>query len=177
MPNATPRDTRAGWEIFLESDEWITLEDLNDELLATGFGPISERTFRHYHQLYAAGYTRYISINRFDVARASEPYGNSSSKGRYSYRSSDATVDVTFVKPDRLLEVSGRATEVGDVGAVVMFDGTEVERSLTRLRPTIGEPVVIRFVEAGQTIMGRITKVDLSSFPARIEVEYRNLMS
>jgi hypothetical protein len=137
MPNASPRDTQAGWEIFFSHDGEIGLEDLNRELANGGFRPISNRTIRHYHNLLNAGYTRYISINRFDVARAAEPYESPSAKGRYNYRPVDIEVDVIFAKSSTFLEAAGRATEVGDVGAVSISTARTPSRGLSRFVPPV----------------------------------------
>lgn len=177
MANATPRDTRAGWDFFVQSGGDITLGDLNAKLAQAGYNPVHDRTIRHYHNLLRAGYTRYISINRFDVAHAAEPYESPSAKGRYSYRTVDVGVQVTFAKSSTLFETIGRAIEVGDVGAVLMFEDDIVRQGLEKLRPALGDMVSIRFLEAGTTVAGRITEADLKSIPSRIEVEYSQLTS
>ena len=70
MANATPRDTRAGFDIYQSADGAISLDDLNARLARAGYGPVARRTLTHYRHLVEAGYNRYIAINRFDVARA-----------------------------------------------------------------------------------------------------------
>ena len=71
MANATTRDARAGFAMYLQSSEGITLDVINARLEASGYGAIAQRTLTHYRKLVSAGFNRYISINRFDVARAS----------------------------------------------------------------------------------------------------------
>jgi hypothetical protein len=150
---------------------------LNQHLVDSGYGPISTRTYTHYNNLLRTGYTRYISINRFDVARAGEPYENASAQGRYSYRSVDVGVQVTFIKSSRFMEAAGRAVEVGDVGAVLTFTAARVQQGLRLLKPSTGDMVLVRFMEIGRTAYGRIVESDLVSEPTRIEVEYENLTS
>ena len=78
MANAKTRDARAGFAIYLKSSEGITLDAINARLESSGYGTIAQRTLTHYRNLVKAGFDRYISINRFDVARASRAYENMS---------------------------------------------------------------------------------------------------
>lgn len=71
MPNASPTDAKAGFEIYRQSGGVTSLENLNRRLVETDHGPVSQRTFRHYRRLVDTGISDYIPINRFDVARAS----------------------------------------------------------------------------------------------------------
>ena len=86
MANATTRDARAGFAIYVQSSGGITLDAINARLEASGYGAIAQRTLTHYRNLVKAGFDRYISINRFDVARASRAYENMSTLSRYRYR-------------------------------------------------------------------------------------------
>lgn len=177
MANATPRDTRAGFDIFRSAGGEIALEELNDRLVQAGYGLISRRTLDHYRSLVEAGYTRYVAINRFDVSRASAPYENASAMGRYDYRKVDLGVNVVFAKGSRLLEASGRAKEIGEVGAMLLFSETEVVEGLKMLKPQPGNMVTIRYLEAGKTVGGRVIDADLKSDPATVEIEYARLIS
>lgn len=175
--NASPRDTRAGYGIFLAAGGAIELADLNARLVAAGYGPVAPRTYRHYGNLLRAGYDRYISINRFDVARAAKPYENSSASSRYSYRASDLGVSVLFDRSGHLVEAFGRATEIGDAGCLVTFADAETIDGLGRLRPPPGSPVTARFLETGRVTNGRVVEVDLLSRPAVVELEFTRLVS
>jgi hypothetical protein len=177
MANATPRDARAGFDIFRSAGGQITLEELTNRLVQAGYGPVAKRTFDHYHSLVDAGYNRYVAINRFDVARASVPYENASAIGRYDYYEVDLGVNVIFAKGSRLLEASGRANETGEVGAMLRFFDAEVVEGLKKLKPQPGNMVTIRFLEAGRTIGGRVIDADLRSDPATVEIEYSRLLS
>lgn len=177
MPNATPRDTRAGFDIYRGAGGDISLDALNDQLLQAGYGPVSPRTHRHYRNLLEAGFNRYVSINRFDVARASAPYENASAKARYTYQHTDLGVRVIFAKSNKLLETFGRATEVGEVGAMLTFDEDEVVAGLQLLKPQPGDMVTVRYLEAGRTVGGRVVEADVRAEPATIEIEYAELIS
>lgn len=177
MANASPRDTRAGFDVYKSAGGEISLDDLNARLYEAGYGPVAKRTLDHYRKLIDAGYTRYISINRFDVARAAAPFENASAKGRYDYRGADLGVNVIFAKSSRLFEASGRATEIGEVGAIIEFSESEVIDGLGQMKPQPGDMVTIRYLEAGRSASGRVIEVDLKNEPAVVEVEYARLLS
>lgn len=177
MANATQRDTRAGFDIYRSTGAAISLEELNDRLIQAGYGPVSKRSIDHYRSLVDAGYNRYVSINRFDVARASAPYENASAMGRYDYRPVDLGVNVIFAKGSRLLEASGRANEVGEVGAMLRFSEPEVIEGLKKLKPQPGNMVTIRYLEAGRSVGGRVIDADLKNDPVTVEIEYARLIS
>ncbi len=107
MANATPRDTRAGFDLYRAAGGSLSLDDLNEQLIEAGYGPVARRTFTHYRHLIEAGYNRYISINRFDVTRASVAYENASAMGRYRYRETNVGVRIVFAKSSRLFEAFG----------------------------------------------------------------------
>jgi hypothetical protein len=177
VANASPRDTKAGFDLYRTAGGEISLDDLNARLRQAGYGPVAKRTFAHYRKLRDAGYNRYISINRFDIARASVPYDNASANGRYTYRDADLGVSVIFAKGSRLLEASGRAIEIGEVGALLRFSEHEVINGLRALKPQAGEMVTVRYLEAGSTIGGRVIEADLKSDPVTIEIEFSRLIS
>lgn len=177
MANASPRDTRAGFDIFRVSGGEITQDDLNERLHEAGYGPVSPRTYRHYRNLLNAGFSRYISINRFDVARASAPYEDAASNARYAYKGADLGVNVVFAKSSKLMETYGRATEVGEVGALLRFGESEVIDGLQKLKPAPGDMVTVRYLELGRTATGTVVEADLRSDPAIVEIEYGRLVS
>ncbi len=177
MANASPRDTRAGFDIYRSAGGAITLDELNGLLYEAGYGPIASRTFSHYRNLLEAGFNRYVSINRFDVARASAPFENASAKSRYTYVDADLGVRVIFAKANKLLETFGRASEIGEVGAMLRFDESEVVDGLRKLKPQAGDMVTVRYLEAGRTVGGRVVEADVKADPALIEIEYARLIS
>lgn len=177
MANATPRDTRAGFDIFRSSGGSLSLDALNALLYEAGYGPVAARTLRHYQNLIEAGFNRYVSINRFDVARAAVPFDNASAKGRYGYVDADLGVRVVFAKTNKLMEAFGRATEIGEVGALLRFEEQEVVEGLRKLKPQPGDMVTLRYLEAGRTVGGRVVEADVKADPAVIEIEYAQLIS
>jgi hypothetical protein len=177
MANATPRDTRAGFDIYRSAGGAISLEDLNAKLYQAGYGPVAKRSLDHYRKLVEAGYTRYISINRFDVARAATPFASASANGRYDFRDADLGVNVIFAKSSRLFEASGRATEIGEVGAIIQFSEPEVVEGLGQMKPQAGDMVTVRYLEAGRSAGGRVIEVDLKTDPVLVEIEYARLLS
>lgn len=138
---------------------------------------MSARTFGHYRKLLRAGFSRYVSINRFDVARAAEPFEGASADARYDYIETDLGVLVVFAKSNKLLETFGRSTQQGEVGALLRFEEPEVIQGLRNLKPQPGDMVTIRYLEAGRTAGGRVVEADLKSEPAIIEIEYAQLLS
>lgn len=177
MANATSRDARAGFAIYLQSSDGIQLDELNTRLERSSYGPVAQRTLNHYRNLVKAGFSRYISINRFDVARASQAYGNMSSLGRYRYRSVQHNVSAIFMKNNRLLQVNGRTVEAGDVGAIIEFAEPEIMKQLQRLNPTPSDDILLHYSDRSDAIKGRVVDADLKSAPLVIEVEYASLTS
>ena len=177
MANATPRDARAGFAIYLQRNGAVDLEAINARLEASGYGRIAQRTLTHYRNLAKAGFNRYISINRFDVARASRAYENLSSLGRYRYHRTYRTVDVLFAKNTRLLEARGHIIEVGDVGAVLEFMEDDAVEDLTAFRPRAGDTVSLRHSETVVAIEGSVIDIDLNRVPIVVEMEYDRLLS
>lgn len=155
----------------------MALDDLNAMLFEAGYGPVANRTVTHYRNLMEAGFNRYVSINRFDVARASAPFDNASGNGRYTYIAADLGGRVMFAKSSKLLETFGRATEIGEVGALLRFGEREVVDGLRKLKPQPGDMVTVRYLEAGRTIGGRVVDADVRAEPASIEIEYTSLIS
>ena len=177
MANAKPRDARAGFAIYLQSSDDIQLDQINARLERTGYGPIKQRTLTHYRNLVKAGFNRYISINRFDVARASRAYENMSSLGRYRYHATDQNAHVVFIKNTRVIEAKGRMTNVGDVGAVVSFTDEVETGQLRAFTPRSGDPMSIRTSPTAPFIDGTVIDIDLKGTPIVAEVEYERLVS
>lgn len=175
--NASQRDTRAGFDLFRSTGGTMAVDDLNARLLQGGYAPVSLRTYNHYRKLVQAGYTRYVSINRLDVARASAPYDNASGNGRYSYRPVDLAVSVLFAKPSKVLEAAGRSVEIGDVGALVTFEEPVALAVLRAVKPQPGGQVAVRYVGAGHTVDGRIVEADVQAAVAMVEIEFTRIVS
>ncbi len=177
MPNATYRDCRAGFDVFRRHGGEISREDLNAELVETGYGMVSDRTFVHYGKLLRSGFDRYISINRFDVSRAAVPFEDSSANPRYGFDPSDQGVRLLIAKGSQLYEVAGRADQLGEIGAIVRVSEPEFIDGLRRIRVAPGNMVSLRFLESGRTIEGHVVEADLESGPALLEIEYVRVTS
>lgn len=177
MANATTRDARAGFAIFLQRDGAVELDAINSRLEASGYGRIAQRTLTHYHNLVRAGFNRYISINRFDVARASRPYENLSTLSRYRYHTIDQEIIAVLSKSGRMLEIRGRMIESGDVGAVLAFSEEEVLLQLRQYVPRPGVGLNLHMVNSSAAISATVIDSDLTRSPALLEVEYTTLVS
>ncbi|MDA1279973.1 MAG: hypothetical protein O3B95_08020 [Chloroflexi bacterium] len=177
MPNATTSDARAGWEMFRTSGFTAELEHINRNLVSAGHRAVSQRTYSHYRNLATAGYTRYVSINRFDVARAARPYEGVGASSRYSFLAASAGVQITFPRGRKLIEAVGKLTDVGDTGVVVRFDAPETVAALTRNRPRIGEDAGLDFFEPRHHVNGRIIDFETSELAVRVEIEFGRLQS
>lgn len=175
MANATPRDMRAGFNIFRQHGGDLSREELNTLLFEAGYGPISNRSFTHYRRLLRSGVERYIAINRFDVARASVPYENSSAKARYRYQPESEGVQVLFAHRSELFQADMVTETVGETGAVLRLVDEEFLPGLRSLGPAVGDQVSLRFLESGRVVAGALIDVDLESSPALIEVDFESL--
>jgi len=177
MANATRRDARAGFDIYRHRNGNIDLESLNIELYKSGYNHIAQRTLNHYQNLIAAGFNRYISINRFDVARASRPYEDMSKLGRYRYRTINQPVRVKFSKNERDVEIPGRIVKSGDVGAIITFPDESVLEELRNHIPRPNMHLNLCITNAANNISAVVVECDLTSSPGLLEVEYNNLVS
>ncbi|MXY02176.1 MAG: hypothetical protein F4190_00750 [Acidimicrobiales bacterium] len=171
MPNATPRDARAGFEIFRRSSKQMTLDELNHRLVSGGHRPVSPRTYRHYASLISAGYNRYLSINRFELSRSYAPYENASSMARYDYKAVDIAIRMMMDKSRSSFEIEGFATRLGDFGSIVEIRDSTVHRRLDEMRPRVNDKVMLHYSDVGLTVNGRLVDVDLSAVPAHLEIE------
>lgn len=177
MTNATPVDTRAGFEIYRSMPEPVDRYQLNTQLIAAGYGSVSKRTFGHYGKLVRAGYNRYISINRFDVARASRAYEDASAMARYRFLDTNVEVRVVFVKSNQLFEARGRATRVSDPGAVVSFTESEIVHGLRALGPRVGDTLSMTYLDSGRAVNGRVADVFFTGERCVVEIEFAALYS
>ena len=177
MANASTRDARAGFAIYLQSAEGIHLDELNARLERSGYGMVAQRTLSHYRNLVNAGFNRYISINRFDVSRASRAYENMSSLGRYRYRSTHRDVGMILTKGSRLCQAYGHLVEVGDVGAIIEFSSEEAMKDLRRFRLAPRDVVILHYSNQDDVVKGRVIEADVDSSPAVVEIEHARLTS
>jgi hypothetical protein len=174
VANASSADVRTGWMLF-RSDPNITLDSLNGALMSKGRGKVSERMFGHYRHLVSHGYYRYISINRFDVARAARPYEGESASPRYPYYATQRSVTVFMTRPEGVFEIQGRAEQVGEVGALLLFEGAETIAGLRRSRLNADDYVQLRFDDQDKLVAARIVSRETDELESLVEVEFTRL--
>jgi hypothetical protein len=182
MANITPGEARIGWGVFLAANGSISKEDLQNEVDQLGVGIISDRMYRHYRALYAAGYDHYIPINRFDILQSAEPFGNESANSRYKYADLGAAVRVTVVRdsPFTFLAVAAR---VSDAGVTLTVEESSIGAALSkgrqRLRP--GDFLRIDFIEGPKpSVDGRLVDKPEAHPRAQswlLDVEFNRLRS
>jgi hypothetical protein len=63
-------DALKGYEFYLSNRGLVSLEEINEFLIADGRNAISQRTYAHYRKLLAQGFRSYIPINKFDIFQA-----------------------------------------------------------------------------------------------------------
>src|SRR5206468_5917979 len=90
---ARTEDARAGWDIF-KSGVNESLDDINQQLMALGRAPVSNRMFKHYKRLANAGFDRYVTINRFDTMNLPDPFTDRSVLGRYVFTDSNVQTEL-----------------------------------------------------------------------------------
>lgn len=177
MANASTRDARAGYGLYRRAGGDIGRTELNRALSNADYGPVSKRMVTHYRNLLAAGFDRYISINRFDVARAARPYEDLAASPRYQYSEVGEGVRLLVAKRNRLWQASGQVVEIGEAGAVVRLVDSEYREGLAKARIAMGDFVNLAFLESGRTADGKIVEVDKESDPPTLEVQFTELVS
>ena len=183
MTQATIRDTREGYRLFLQYDGAIDMDELNERLAISGYLPVSSRTIRHYRNLFEAGFNRYISINRFEISRRSQPYDDLFYRSRYSYRPANIEVALLFPKNLSEIELVGQAIQVCDIGTLIHIRGDSALAMYEQLRPRYGDAVTVWSNETRRTVEGRVVESHLnygqdgSLTGALIEIEYLGLLS
>lgn len=140
-------------------------------------GEIHERSLRHYGNLLRAGYDRYVSVNRFDVASASRAYENSSALGRYQYLPAHVGVRMTLARDGDLMEVIGTTERLGDVGAQLVFDNPGDAIGLEKAKLHSNQMVRLDFLDPARSTAARVIEVDISADRASVEVEFARLQS
>ena len=176
--NATPRAARAGYSIYRREGGEVSLDDLNDALGLAGYGPVSDRMLQHYRNLTNAGFDHYISINRFDVARAASRYEDLGANPRYRFEGGQSEgVQLLIVKPGRFWSVPATVDSISETGALIRLVDSEYTAALKRAKIHATDLVTMRFLESGREVEGRIVEVDVETSPAMIEVQFGFLHS
>ena len=177
MANAAPRDSRAGYKFYRESGGQISREALNDRLIAAGYGPVSDRTLGHYRSLLDAGFDRYISINRFDVARSASRFEDLGASPRYPFQDLGEGVRLMIAKGNQLWEAAAVVETVGETGAVLRFVDQQYAAGLEALKVRTSDSVYLNFLETGRSETARVIEVDTTTQPPILEVQFAHLVS
>jgi len=131
----------------------------------------------HYENLANANDDRYISINRFDVARAASRYENRGASPRYRYTPVGERVRLLIAKGNKLWTAAGQVTRIGEAGAIVRLVDEEYQEGLSAIKVRPGDFVSLRSVESGRSSDGRIVKVDVETSPPLLEVQFTSLVA
>ncbi len=156
MANATPAAARTGWQLFRLSGFQDDLKTINGRLHEAGYGPVSKRMHNHYRSLAAAGYDHYVPINRFDIARASEPFEGDSATNRYSYVDSRRPLTLTFIRDGHPVEVQGQSRLLSEIGLTVNITGKGRVAGLRQLGARPGEYVAMDMPGPDESLHGRL---------------------
>jgi hypothetical protein len=155
----------------------LLLDDLNEQLVIAGYGPVSNRMYTHYRHLADAGYNRYISINRFDVARAASRHEDLGASPRYPFFERGEGVRLLVAKGNRLWAAQAQVESVGEAGAVLRFFDDEYAEGLADIKARKGDEVSLNFLESGVYQDGWVVEVDLGAQPPLLEVQFGELVS
>lgn len=182
MANITPGEARVGYSVYLAANGDISADELQAQLDQLGAGKLSDRMYRHYRALYAAGYDHYIAINRFDILQAAEPYTNESANSRYSFSELGQAVQVTVLHPEPFTFLA-IATRVSDAGLSLDVTDPDVGPTLTKgaHRISPGDYLRVDFLEAqAPSANGRLVDKP-ERYPSGdrwlLEVEFNRLRS
>lgn len=179
MPNATPGAARVGWELYRLSGFTAVRDELIEQLEQAGFGTVSDRMYKHYRSLAAAGYDHYVSINRFDIARAAQPFEHEAASNRYVYRPVSRTVRLTVVRAGEPYGVMSQTERVSEAGALLVVNDPPTVAGIRDARLRTGEHVQLDFLDPPATVHARIAAeveiVDNEPASATIEVEFSRL--
>ena len=200
MQNATPRDTRAGFEIFLGLCRIVPLENLryvpvdllqrmqfgrfgyvnvenvNRWLERSGYRPVSKTTFEHYSKLVNAGYDRYISERRYEAGRAVQAYDSFSDLSRYKHQTARQGIKVAF-EGSYGPALDGDLISGGEAGAIVEFSGPRFREKLSILNPQRGDAATLNYDNLRLGVGSKIVACDLTNSPAVVEFGHTRLVS
>ncbi len=170
---ATRVDAEAGWEIFKGGNFGLTREDVNEALVRNGYGPISDRTFRHYHKLQRFGYDYYIPINQLDVKTLDNPFWDQAVRGRYTPLPARLDVVLTTVTEAGVEALSGTMVRLSDGEGVVRLVGDAAVQffsSLERKERT----AELLFTDTGERIVctAQRLSLDVDSQVATVRVAF-----
>jgi len=131
----------------------------------------------HYRSLLEAGFDRYISINRFDVARSASRFEDLGASPRYGSQPYGEGVRLMIAKGDQLWEAAAAVESVGETGVVLRFVDEEYAAGLEALKVRPSDYVYLNFLETGRSETARVIEVDTKTRPPILEVQFAHLVS
>lgn len=156
------KDAQAGWETLRQSGFTLSRAELNARLEATGFRPISERTFAHYHKLRRYGYERYVPINQLDVKSLKDPLWDQAVRGRYPVQRDPVEVTILGIYRANEFEIPGTTFELSPSYLRARVDQLEAVELLSKgsfQRHLKASRVTARFPETGESFSAVVEKV------------------
>ena len=93
---ARPIDAAEGYKLFLSHSGAIELDEINEYLRGLDLRPVSPRMLVHYRRLFQYGYGSYITINRFDIAVASDHAWSDEQRARYAEITRSVSAEVIW---------------------------------------------------------------------------------
>lgn len=161
-------DTRAGWEIFQESDYTLRLDEINSFLIRQRRSPVSDRTFRHYQKLVRYGFEHYLPINQLDVKTLHNPVWDAATRNRYTTLEANVPVRVRILGASDVLELDGHATRLSESIVIVHLVPSEATRQLPE--QSIGLPAQLEFRGPREVVIATIDSISIRSRPRRISL-------
>lgn len=125
--NAKPRDMQAGWQIYRESGYSADLEGINQQLIDRGFGPVADRSYKHYQKLHRYGYQRYVPINVLDVETHQVPPWGQPLRSRYRPRPRGIDVQLIVATADRSTAVDAHTVEMSNAEVSIRVTAEAIE--------------------------------------------------
>jgi hypothetical protein len=65
--NCRPDSAKRGWDLYRASDPPLPRATINEQLVAAGLDPVSDRMYRHYRRLTSHRFVDYLPINELDM--------------------------------------------------------------------------------------------------------------
>jgi len=175
--NAPAASARAGWQYFKDSEFKATHERVNAQLEKLGLPVVSERMYGHYRKLGRAGYDHYVTINRFDVAKATKPFEDETGRLRNVYRSANLAVRlVTRDKDGEPRTATGTAMELSEAGALVRVRGKQAD-ALNDMGLRQGDYIRVEISGPEGASESRIVSAEYQPAVAVFEIEFVRVRS
>lgn len=157
---ASREDAEAGWEIFKSGNFGLTRSDVNEALIRNGYGPIADRTYRHYHKLQRFGYDYYLPINQLDVKTLDNPFWDQAVRGRYTPLPARLEVRLTTFAEEGVETLEGTVVRLSDGEGVVRLAGEDAVRFFSDLERK-DQTVELQFVDTDEIVVCTAQRLSL----------------